>query len=64
MITLILLVCLAGSTDVCKEEAPPTPEGFYCAVQGQFIASEWIEEHPAWVLRGWRCRYGVPERKA
>jgi hypothetical protein len=26
------------------------------------IAQEWLDEHPKWLLRGWRCRFGRGER--
>jgi hypothetical protein len=65
MATLILVVCLAATPDVCREEQPPVDaNAMSCAVQGQIMAQEWLDEHPKWLLRGWRCRFGRPERGA
>lgn len=64
MVALILVVCLAATPDVCREEQPPVEvaNAMSCAVQGQVIAQEWLDEHPKWTLRGWRCRFGRAER--
>lgn len=64
MITLVLIVCLASAPDVCREEQPPLDDCISCAIQGQIVAQDWLNEHPKWMLKGWRCRYGAPERKA
>ena len=64
MVTLILLVCLAASPETCREESPPSDaqSGLSCMLEGQLIATAWLEEHPKWMLRGWRCRLGPPEK--
>jgi hypothetical protein len=31
-----------------------------CMVQGQQIASEWVSDHPKWMLTRWRCEQNVP----
>jgi hypothetical protein len=31
-------------------------------MEGQLIALQWLDEHPKWTLRGWRCRSGKSER--
>ena len=61
MITLLIVVCLAGS---CKEEPVAIPEGASCVMNGQELAQDWLREHPKWEFRGWRCRYGEPAGKA
>jgi len=64
MMTLILVVCLSATPDVCKEERPPveamSPMG--CMIRGQVIAAEWVEEHPKWQLSGFRCQSGEREK--
>lgn len=62
--TLILVVCLAATPDICREERPPVDltSAMACTVLGQQLASTWLDEHPKWLLRGWRCRLGRPER--
>ncbi len=66
MTSLILLVCLAASPAVCREEYPPVEvdSGVACLVEGQMIAAEWLEEHPKWALKGWRCKFGPREKAA
>ena len=66
MTSLILLVCLAASPAVCREEYPPVEvdSGVACLVEGQMIAAEWLEEHPKWTLKGWRCKFGPREKAA
>jgi hypothetical protein len=66
MVTLILVVCLSGSPDICREEQPPidVTNAMTCLVQGQQIAAEWLEEHPKWPLEAWRCRLGPREKQA
>jgi hypothetical protein len=54
---LILVVCLAASPNVCRKEAIPV-EGISCIVQGQMPAARWLDEHPKWLLKTWRCRIG------
>jgi hypothetical protein len=64
MVSLILLVCLAASPETCHEERPQVEveSGLSCVVGGQLIAAAWLEEHPKWMLRGWRCKFGTPEK--
>lgn len=62
--TLLLTVCL--NLTICQEVSPPLGEGTSCdGIGGQIAALLWLAEHPKWnLIPGWRCRYGVPERKA
>jgi hypothetical protein len=30
-------------------------------IQGQLLATQWLDEHPKWALKGWRCRFGARE---
>lgn len=64
MVTLILIVCLSATPNICQEKTPPVEiaNAMSCAIQGQIIAQEWLNDHPKWLLRGWRCRLGRPER--
>ncbi len=64
MITLILVVCLTATPDVCREEQPPVEvaSGTSCMIQGQQLATPWLDEHPKWALKGWRCKFGAPEK--
>ena len=64
MVSLILIVCLIGSPSLCREERPPVTEvsGQFCMVHGQQLALEWLDAHPKWALKGWRCRVGPAEK--
>jgi len=64
VIKLVLVVCLAANPGVCKEVTPTLDDGISCAIQGQIVAQDWLSGHPKWTLRGWRCRFGTPERGA
>jgi hypothetical protein len=63
MMSLILVVCLSASPTVCREEQPPlgAVNGASCMIQGQLLATQWLDEHPKWALKGWRCRFGARE---
>jgi hypothetical protein len=58
--TLVIVVCLAAEPNICREERMPldTGSGVLCMTQGQQVAAQWLADHPSWVLRGWRCRFG------
>ncbi len=64
MITLILVVCLASSPTICHEERPPidVENPMACLVRGELIAAEWVDEHPKWLLSGWKCQFGARQQ--
>jgi len=62
MVYFILLACLAASPELCREERSPIENSLSCIMQGELIAAKWLEEHPKWMLRGWQCRSGAPEK--
>lgn len=57
--TLIMLICLAGSVGVCRTEQVPTEAQL--PMQCAMAAQEWATEHPRYVLRQWRCGRRVVE---
>jgi len=61
MVSLIPVVCLTATPNICREERPPVEavSGPSCMVQGQQLASQRLDEHPKWVLRGWRSKFGA-----
>jgi hypothetical protein len=65
MITLVLIVCLSTTPDVCHEERPPidVASPMACLVQGEIMAAQWMEEHPKWELHGWRCQTGARDKQ-
>lgn len=66
MITLVLIVCLAGLPDSCKEiEVPAELNLMECLIYGQSIAKEMLDSMPKYQLLGWKCKAAVvPERGA
>lgn len=66
MLTLVLVVCLSATPSICREEQPPMDavSPMSCAVQGQLIAVEWLEDHPKWQLAAWRCEVGTRGKDA
>lgn len=34
-----------------------------CLVQGQQYASDWLADHPKWMLSRWRCEQNVPRQR-
>ena len=64
MVSLILVVCIAATPSDCHEERPPVDvAGVTCMVRGELIAVEWLQEHPKWVLSGWRCKFGNSDKE-
>ncbi len=65
MITLVLIVCLSTTPNVCHEERPPVDVAspMACMVRGEQIAAEWVDEHPKWTLTGWKCQVGPREKQ-
>lgn len=63
MVSLILIVCLSATSEIRREERPPVEDvsATSCMLQGEQPVSEWVDEHPKWALRGWRCKFGPPE---
>lgn len=68
MVSLILVVCLAASPETCREEQPPLEaqsglqSGLFCLEEGELATAAWLEEHPKWMLKGWRCKLGSVEK--
>jgi hypothetical protein len=63
MIELVIVYCLAADTKACVERRLPM-EHFAsqvgCTMSGQLRAQEYLREHPAYVLKSWRCEDNVP----
>jgi hypothetical protein len=61
---LVLVFCLQGAPTSCTEQRPSEDLSLEaCLVRGQHYASEWLAEHPKWMLSGWRCEHNVPRQK-
>lgn len=59
MIEIVLSVCLVSTPQTCKDVSLPvfaekvTPYG--CMFRGQVAAAEWINGHPRWQIKKWKC---------
>ena len=64
LIELVMLVCLAASPTVCREERPlcEITAVMACAAQGQMVAARWLSQHPAFTLSRWRCEVNLPRQ--
>jgi hypothetical protein len=66
VIQLVLVYCLVANANTCMEarpvfEQPLTPMS--CMMKAQFVAQQYVNEHPQWRLDRWRCEMNVPARK-
>ena len=58
MYELVLIVCLLAEPAVCKTQRMPFQEPttiMDCMWQGQARTVRWLERHPRWQLKRWRC---------
>jgi hypothetical protein len=64
MVHLVLTFCLLAAQAQCTEERPLLEEMSLagCAARGQQVAKEWLDAHPKWMLRGWRCERNIPRQ--
>ena len=62
MIVLTLVFCTLANPVICQEVTPDTYlSGIACFLDAQQKAVAWLDEHPKWELKRWRC--GPPERE-
>lgn len=61
--TLVLLVCLGGSPDLCEtreeivEDLAAHPAVAF--VQAEAVVARWIDSHPDVVVQSWQLHAGV-----
>ena len=61
MTALVLIFCLQSTPASCTEQRPIEDLSLQaCLIRGQQYASEWLAEHPKWMLSRWRCEHNVP----
>jgi hypothetical protein len=61
---LVLVFCLQSAPGSCTEQRPIEDLSLEaCLVRGQQYASEWLAEHPKWMLSRWRCEINVPRQQ-
>lgn len=62
LVTLSVVFCLASNPTQCQTSRPEAAEGWgglaSCAIRGQQLAAQWLEEHPKWFLERVRCTPG------
>lgn len=64
MLMLTFMACVLNQPNECKdvslnfEAAALTPQS--CMMDGQMEMAKWLEEHPNYVIKKWRC--GRPEK--
>lgn len=63
VIVLVLTFCLVASPLDCHDIAEGTENPQLCMLQAQTRAIEWLEDHPKWRLRDWRCVVPAEERR-
>ena len=66
MIELVLVFCLSADGARCVENRPVldavlSPMG--CMVAAQPMAADFLQSHPAYRLRSWRCEIDRPKQK-
>ena len=63
MLAIVMTVCALGIGDNCRdvrlnfEAENATP--MQCALYGQVEMAKWVDEHPNFAIRKWRC--GPPD---
>jgi hypothetical protein len=63
MTALVLVFCLQAGPTSCTEQRPIEDLSLQAyLVRGQRYASEWLAEHPKWMLTRWRCELNVPRQ--
>jgi len=65
MVHMVLTFCMMAWQTHCTEERPYTEtlSLIGCMVQGQQVAQDWLNDHPRWMLKGWRCEQNVPRQQ-
>ena len=63
MIELVLVYCLASDADRCLEPhemRQRVASTMACALEAQTTAREYVQSHPRYRLKGWRCEIDHP----
>ena len=66
MIELVIVYCLAADTNSCTEKRVPMenfPTPAACTMGAQQRAQEYLQEHPKYTLKSWRCEVDVPHQQ-
>jgi hypothetical protein len=65
-IALLITFCLSGQPDRCVERSDfdGTASVVECMIAGQQAGAQWVTDHPAYVMRSFRCRLGGGRERA
>ncbi len=66
MTALVLVFCMIASPTECQEQRPllDDPSLMACFLSAQPVAAEWVNEHPKWALKSYRCELGRSREKS
>jgi hypothetical protein len=67
LVTLSIVFCLAANPTHCQKVFPEPSETAEaglasCAIRGQQLATQWLDNHPKWVFSRVRCTIGNEPR--
>jgi len=63
VIELVLVYCMVADPKNCLERRPVFEDPLTaasCVMNAQRMAIEYVRDHPAWQLAGWRCEKDKP----
>jgi hypothetical protein len=66
MIELVLVYCLASDAKTCMEKRLPMedfPTPAACTMGAQQRAIQFLNEHPDYTLKSWRCEVDLPRQQ-
>jgi hypothetical protein len=68
LVTLSIVFCLAANPTQCQKLFPEPAETAElglgnCAIRGQQLAVQWLDQHPRWALDRVRCTIGNEPRQ-
>ena len=61
MLAIILSACMANDPNVCKDYKIPLAAEVdinRCAIDAPPHFAQWVDEHPGWTIKKWRCTSG------
>jgi hypothetical protein len=59
MLTIVLSACLISNPNQCRDFKIPLDvnmDALQCAMAAPPYFAQWVEEHPKWQIRRWKCQ--------
>ena len=59
MLSIVLSACLVANPGQCKDFKIPLDvdmDAMQCAMAAPPYFAQWVEEHPQWQIRRWKCQ--------